>query len=202
MGLFGKFRNPADAARPYSEQIPGAVSPYYQPYINQGQEVDPRLMETYGRMGQNPMDYLNELMSGYSPSAGFKAKEKRLLETASNASAAGGFSGLPYDQEQQQGIVSALMDDSMQDWIKNVLGIQGTGLEGQQHISDRGYRASTGYGDILGGNLDQQAGLAFQGTAQKNQNRTNWMNLLGGGAGAALGFATQPTGSIFGKKLW
>jgi hypothetical protein len=141
-------------------------------------------------------------MSGYRASDGFKAKEQRLLDTASNAAAAGGFAGLPYDQEQQQGIVSALMDDSMRDWVQNVLGIQKTGLTGQQHISDRGYEASTGYGDILGGSLNQQGGAAFQGAAQKNANRSNWMKLLGGAAGAGLGFATQPTASIFGNSLW
>jgi len=36
----GSYSNPADAAMPYLEQVPGYVDQYYNPYINMGQ-TDP-----------------------------------------------------------------------------------------------------------------------------------------------------------------
>ncbi len=197
MGLFSSGKNPADKAMPYLNQIPGAVQPYYQPYIDQGQQAGQSAGAQYGRMANDPMQYLEELMGGYTMGDGFKRKEQRLLNTASNAAAAGGFAGLPYDQEQQAGITNALMDESMQQWLQNVLGIQGAGLQGQQHQADLGYGASTGYGDILGGSLNQMGGLAFQGQQQRNQDRSGMRNMLAGLLGGGMGWATGG-----GNKLW
>ena len=70
------------------------------------------------------------------------------------------------------------MNDDMQQWLQNVLGIQGTGLTGQQHQTDQGYGASTGYGDILGGSLNQMGGLAFQGQQQRNQDKAGLRNMI------------------------
>lgn len=196
MGLFSSGKNPADRAMPIAQQIPGAVQPYYQPYIDAGRQAGQESGAMYGRMANDPMQYLQELMNGYSMSDGYKHKENRLLNTASNAAAAGGFAGLPYDQEQQMSIQNALMDESMQQWLQNVLGIQGTGLAGQQHQADQGYNASTGYGDILGGSLNQQAGIAFQGQQQRNQDRNGMRGLLAGLLGGAGGFMSG------GNKLW
>lgn len=197
MGLFSSGKNPADKAMPYLSQIPGAVQPYYQPYIDRGQTAGQYAGQTYDRMANDPMQYLQELMNGYTTGAGFNKKKEDLLGVARNAAAGGGYAGLPFDQEQQTTLVNALMNDDMQQWLQNVLGIQGTGLMGQQHQADQGYNASTGYGDILGGSLNQMGGLAFQGQQQRNQDKAGLRNtiaaLLGGGAGWATGG---------GNKLW
>ena len=57
-------------------------------------------------------------------------RKKDLLGVARNAAAGGGYAGLPFDQEQQTTLVNALMNDDMQQWLQNVLSIQGTGLTG------------------------------------------------------------------------
>lgn len=202
MGLFSTGRNPADKAMLYLQQIPGAVQPYYQPYIDAGQNAGAEAGSMYSRMGNDPMQYLQELMNGYNPSEGYKAKESRLLDIAHNTAAAGGYAGLPYDEEQRASMVSALMSDDMQQWLNNVLGVQDMGLSGQQHLADQGFQASTGYGDILGGSLNQQGGLAFQGQQQRNQDKAALRKLFAGALGGAAGFGTQPTASAFGKTLW
>lgn len=202
MGLFSSGKNPANAAMQYLQQIPGAVQPYYEPYINAGRTAGESTGAIYDRLANNPVDYLNELMSGYDATPGAKAREKALLDAAHNAAAAGGYAGLPYDQEQQMSILNALRDDSMKQWLNTVLGIQGTGLSGQEHIADRGYNASTGYGDIIGSSLNQAGGVAFQGQQQRNQDRAGLRNLLGGILGGGIGLATQPSLSAFGRKIW
>lgn len=202
MGLFSSGKNPADRAMPLLNQIPGAVQPYYQPYIDQGQAAGQQAGDVYGRMSQDPMQYLQELMSGYSPSTGYKAREKQLLDVARNTAQMGGYAGLPYDEQQRTGMVNALMSDDMQQWLTNVLGIQGAGLTGQQHQADQGYQASTGYGDIVGGSLNQRAGAAFQGQQQRNQDRGGMRSMLAQLLGGGAGLATKPSASLFGNKLW
>lgn len=202
MGLFSSGKNPADRAMPYLEQIPGAVQPYYQPYIDQGRQAGEQAGSMYGRMAQDPMQYLQELMSGYNVSDGYKAKEQRLLDTAHNTAVAGGYAGLPYDERQRSEMVSALMSDDMQQWLNNVLGVQGMGLGGQQHLADQGFQASTGYGDIVGGSLNQRAGAMFQGQQQRNQDKAGLRSMLAQALGAGAGFGMQPSASAFGKTLW
>ena len=65
--LFGGGRNPADAAQGYLGQIPGAVNPYYQPYINAGQQSMGQTQGIYNQMTQNPNDYYNVLVFVRSP---------------------------------------------------------------------------------------------------------------------------------------
>ncbi len=184
----GGGQNPAQSAMPYLNQIPGAVGEYYKPFITAGQQAQEVVNPIYGRMSQDPNEFLNQIMRNYTPSEGYRFKERMLTRAAQNDAAQGGFLGTPTSQLQQADIVRGLLGDEMQQYLGNILGIQGAGLQGQENRIGRGFQASTGYGDILGSNLGQQAGLAFQGQAQQNANRlsrrNSFLNFLGQGLGA------------------
>ncbi len=50
-GLFGVGgKNPANAASKYLDQIPGAIKPYYDPYINAGKGALDELGSQYGQL--------------------------------------------------------------------------------------------------------------------------------------------------------
>ena len=75
----------------------------------------------------------------------------------------------------------------MQQFLKNVLGVFNTGLEGEEGIAGRGFDASKSLTDLLGGALNQQGGLAYKNQVDKNQNKTDLWNMFGKALGAGVG---------------
>ena len=104
-GLFGKKgRNPADASNQYLDQIPGAMKPYYQPYMDSGSRSMGKLEGEYGSALDDPNSIYNKLSSGYKESPGYQAKLQAALGAGQNASAAGGMLGTPQDVTQESKI--------------------------------------------------------------------------------------------------
>lgn len=214
MGFFdsifggGDMEDPSAAASSYFEQIPGRVTPYYQPFIESGKQASDVANPIYGRMAQDPSEFLNAIMRNYSPSEGYKFKEKHLGQKLSNTAAEGGYAGTPYSQLEQGDLINGLLGTDMQQFLQNILGIQGGGLQGQENRIGRGYEASGNLANILGQNLASQGQYAFHGAQQRNQNSMdrrgqnfNFLNGLissgakaygagmgGGGGGGAGGF--------------
>jgi hypothetical protein len=187
MGLFGGGnKNPADAGMSYLNQIPGALQPYYQPWINGGQNAMNQTQGVYGQMTQDPNAYYDKIASGYKQSPGYQARLQAGLQATGNAAAAGGMAGSNQHQFEAAEKANDIQGQDFQNYLNQVLGINNTGLQGNENALNRGYNASTGYGNALGTNLAQQGGLAFQGQAGENsKNQSGWENLFSG-AGAAL----------------
>lgn len=185
-----KAPNPADAARPYLNQIPGIGHENYDPYIKEGREASQMTGEEYQRLLQDPTGFVNQIMGSYKPSEGYNFKKNELSRELSNTAAAGGFAGTQYDESNRGKLIESLLSQDMQQYLRNILGVHGTGLEGKEIQAGRGYDASANLADYLGNNLSQQGGLAYQGRAYQNtarQNRDNaWLKL---GAQLAGGFA-------------
>lgn len=199
-------QNPADSAMPYLNQIPGVAKGYFDPFIGQGQEAYNQANPVYNRMTQDPSEFMNSMMRNYSPSEGYKFKERNMLKAAQNSAAQGGFAGTGNDQLNQSQMVQGLLGEDMQQYLSNLLGIQGTGLQGQENQMGQGYNASGQLADMLGANLGQQGALGYQGMAQRNQNqndrRANRMkftaDILGAGAGM-FGMGSDMGGGMGGR---
>ena len=59
-GLFGSTKgNPANSAMPYLNQIPGIGHQYFDPYVQQGQQVAPNLQAQYGQLTNDPTGFYN-----------------------------------------------------------------------------------------------------------------------------------------------
>lgn len=212
-GLKYSDPNPADNAMNYLNQVPGVAKQYLEPYIQPGMQAQNQLQNLYApnnevsqgyrKMSSNPMDYVNEIMRGYEPSAGYKYKENRALQAMRNSANAGGFAGTQNDQEEQARTVNGLMGEDMQQFLQNIFGTQQQGLGGLERmmagragtlepIAQRGYGASGDLANIIGSNLGQQAGLSFQGQRQQNFGkglaRQNRMGLFKDIAGMFGGF--------------
>jgi len=205
LGL-GMFRssgpNPADSAMPYLNQIPQFGREGYQPFIDQGQQAQQQLNPLYERMSQDPSAYINALMQNYSPSEGYRFKEQQMLRGAQNSAAQGGFAGTQNDQMAQADMIRGLLGGDMQQYLQNVMGAQGQGMQGLENQVGRGYESAGNLAGYLGNALGAQGGLAFQGQQQRNQNRADKrnaiFNLLGSLAGAGTGI--YQTNKMYGGR--
>jgi hypothetical protein len=208
-------------ARGYLNQIEPMARNTLSPYIQGGHEEErtlPRMYEgmyneyannqtpeEYGDMSSNPMGFLDNIMRGYTPSEGYKYKEKRMTDAARATGAAGGFAGTELDRESQADMIKGLLGGDIQEFLNNVLGTQRYGLEGRERYNERnmlgkeranalstasrenranrGFMASTDLANILGTLLGGQADLTMSGNKQGQSirgeaNRGN-MNTMG-----------------------
>jgi len=208
-------------ARGYLNQIEPVARGTFEPYMRGGYEAEATLPsryqgmydeyannetpEQYSEMADDPMEFINKIMRGYSPSEGYKYKEKRMTDAARAAGAAGGFAGTELDRESQADMIKGLLGGDIQEFLNNVLGAQKYGLEGGERYNERnmlgkeraralgaasleqranrGYMAASDLANILGSNLGQQAGLGIMGNRQsqtiRNEANRNNMDMFG-----------------------
>ena len=176
--FFSGGKNPADAAMPYLNQIPGMAKGYYEPYINKGNEAYNIFNPELNQMTSDPAAFLEKLMKGYEPSRGYQLQRDEALKAAGNSAAAGGMRGSSNDISNEARIADTLQGEDMQKWLQNVLGIQTRGQEGEQSLYNQGYNASNALSSDLSNVLGTQASLAFQGQANQNQSRSDLLSGL------------------------
>lgn len=189
-GLFGKSKNPANSAMPYLNQITPMAEQRLNPYIQRGNESGQRLQGEYQNLTDNPVGFYNDIMGQYTESEGFKNAYDRALRAMQNTSAATGTLGTSADNERIGGLASQLAMAGQRDWLSDILGLYGKGIEGEQGFSDQGYKANEDLTGIMGNALSSKAGLAFQGQQQKNQLQNELLRaIISGGAMYAGGKA-------------
>lgn len=201
--IFGSnSSNPANAAMPYLNQIPGVAQENLAPWQQQGQQAQQQNQQQYQKMASNPGDFLAELRASYSPSAGYKFREDQARKAAEGAAAAGGRTGTSANQAAQAKLVKDLMGEDEAAYLDRILGIQGTGLQGNENIATRGYGASGDLTNVLGSNLSQQGTLAYKGKENQNAASQGLGKLLAQLAGGGIGFALGgPAGAAIGSGL-
>jgi hypothetical protein len=183
----GGYTNPAQPGMEYLNQIPGAVKPYYDPYINAGKESLASLMAQYGQLVSNPGERYSQLGQGFQESPGYQFQYEQGMNAANSAAAAGGMAGTPYAQQNAATFSSQLANQDYYNYMNQVLGLYNTGLGGQSGINQMGYGASDAMANQLSSSLMNQAGMAYQGANNQNAaNQAGNSNLLQMG-GAALG---------------
>lgn len=182
-----KYRNPANDAMPYTQQIEPQSRQAYNPYIERGNQAAESNFDIYQQLAQEPENRYNELWESYSPSKGYEYKKKILQQEARNAAAAGGFLGTPYYQRQQEELVNSLINSDFENYLNQIQGMQKTGLEGQQYYAGQGYNANKELNDVLANLLQQQAQLSYMGQYAKNQNKSDLLKTLAQSAGSLYG---------------
>ena len=195
--------NPANAAMPYYNQIPGMENNNYNPYIQRGNDAYNNSNPTINEMSSDPAGFLQKLMGGYTASKDYQMKNDAMTRSAGNSAAAGGMRGSLDDIKNQAGISDSLLGNDMQNWLTNVLGVQKTGLQGEQNLQNQGYNASNALTGDLSNVMGTQGSLAFQGQTNQNQNHSDMMSLLTKlGAGGAGWFFGGPQGASAVSKFF
>lgn len=165
----GGYSNPADSGMNYLNQIPGAVKPYFQPYIDRGQKNANTLQGQYDQMTGDPSGFYNNLGKGYKESPGFQLRLQRALQGISNASAGNHQYGSPADQTQQAEQAALMSGEDYEKYLNHIMNIFGQGQKGMEHFNDQGFDASREYGNTIGNNLNSKAAFAYGGQAGQNQ---------------------------------
>lgn len=179
MGMFD-FMSGSSSANNYLKKIPGVVKPYYDPYIESGNQAIPILEEQYGKLVSNPGDIYSSLGSGFQTSPGYNFALEQALNASNNAAAAGGMAGSPMHEQQNMTVATGLADQDYYNYMNDVLGLYNTGLSGEQKLYNTGYQASDTLAKILSGNLQSQATAAAMGNQYGS---AMGLGLLGIGAG-------------------
>lgn len=180
------WKNPADSAMPYLNQMRDTITPYYQPYMQAGQQAMGALMPQYQSLMSNPSGALNQMGQGYQASPGYQYNVDQATKAANQAAAAGGMVGSPAEQQSLAGNISGMASQDYNTWLSNVLGLYGQGMQGMQGINQMGFNANSDMANSLGNNLNSQANLAYAGQMGANQNK-----------GGLIGGAAKAIGSLF-----
>ena len=185
----GSYKNPADDAMKYLEQIPGEVKPYYDPYINAGGSSLDQLMQQYNMLVNNPGNLMSSIGEGFTQSPGYQFQYNQGMNAANAAAASGGMLGTPYHQNQAASISSNLANQDFYNYLQTALQQYNAGLKGYEGINSMGYNASNELANTIGNNRLNQANMSYLGTSNQNQaNADAFKALLGGGATVASAF--------------
>jgi hypothetical protein len=212
-GLFGggkpDFQNPADSSMPYLQNLPEALRPYFQPYMQHGEQaygqmsdINKLLQNQYGSMMNDPNAFLAKIGAGYKQSPGYQWSLNQAMQGGKNAAAAGGALGTPANQQQMEQTAEGMANQDYQQYLQNAFGVLGQGQKGMGGIADQlrsiyglGAQMSGEYGTDIGQGMMSQAQMAAEAAKarnQYNQDQSNsesqgWGNLAGIGMGL-LGF--------------
>lgn len=186
-----KFQNPADAGMPYLKNIPGAVSPYYNPYMQAGQGAMSDLQGQYKDLLNDPGSINARLGAGYKQSPGYQFKLSQAMMAGDNAAAAGGMAGSPLHQQANMTTANGIASQDYNDYMTRMQNLYGEGLHGEQGMMDQGYNASNEMGQSVGNMYNSEANLAAQGANQQNQYNQAKSKANSDMFGSAMGFGAQ-----------
>jgi hypothetical protein len=182
-GLFGgDDEDPEKDAGNYLDQIPEAMRPYFQDYINSGKKNLGDLNGQYDNLTGDPGAFVNKIGANYTESPGYQARLHSALTAGTNAQASGGMAGTPQHQEVNMETAGRIAGEDYENYLKHALGQYNRGLKGKEGLNSQGYDASKGYGENIGSALGAKAGLSFEGAKGRNANRRNQFGQLVQGA--------------------
>lgn len=189
---------PASQAMGYVSQIPGAVGPYYNPYIQSGQGANQNLSGGLGSVFNNPVGAYNQVAGSYQMSPYAQNQINAETTAINNTAAAGGYAGSPYNQQQVGQMVQGLTSKDENEYINSVMGLWHMGLLGEEDLDNLGFNASSKMADVTGNTLNTEGGLAFANQSEKNAMHRNRMSNILGLTGMGVGALASPLGSMFG----
>lgn len=169
---------PYERAAERMEDIGDIAQQYYGPYAQAGQQALEDLQQRFGAMAQSPTDVMGDIMEQYEESPRAQFEQQQLERSLGNTAAAGGFAGTPYHQQQVGDQVQQLLSKDMERYLQDALGIQRTGLAGEQDIMGKGLQAGGQLADVLGTLRGQQAGLGFRGEMAQQTGQESITNAL------------------------
>ncbi len=229
-GLFGGGNQnnqyaSSQAAMPYLNQIGTNITPYFNPYINAGQQALPQLQQQYGnllgegaglqnqynQLMNDPTSVMNKIGAGFQQSPGYQWQVNQSLGAANRAAAAGGMVGSPAEQQQIAGTVNQLANQDYYNYLNHGMsmyntGLQGAtnlygmGLQGEQDLAHMGLSATNSLTDDLMSQYLSQASDAYAGGGKPQGGGMGGI-FSGALGGAATGSSFGPYGALIGAGV-
>lgn len=189
------YKNPADKAMPYLDQVPGMVSPYYDPYIQSGRRALSTTENEYGNLIRDPGARMNQIGQSFHQSPGYQYQVDQALGAANRASAAGGMLGSPMEMQGIAQSVNGMANQDYYNYLDRALNLYGQGLNGMSDINHLGYGAADKYASDLYENQQNKANLAYAGQADENnfegRRRGRMASMIGNGISGVASSASR-----------
>ena len=160
-------------------QIPGELRQYLMPYINAGKGAMGKATGEYDKLISDPNEIINRLGAGYKQSPGYEFRLNQGENAINNAAAAGGMVGTGQHQQQAGELAENLAGEDFYNFLNKVLGLYGTGLQGEQGITELGAGASGSLANSLANILKTQAQLKYQSGLNENQQNSDLFSSIG-----------------------
>lgn len=160
--LFGGGNNAPQAAMNNYNQIPGIYKQYMDPYVNAGQHELGGYQNELNKMMSDPQGYIQNIMNGYHPSAQYQNQVHQATTAANNAASAGGTLGTGVEQNQLAGEVNNFANQDQQQYLNNVLGVHGQGMQGVGGIVQNGQSMASMLAQLLAKNQQDEGSLNYQ----------------------------------------
>lgn len=192
------FKNPADSAMPYMNQITNMLPGMYNPYINAGQSQIPGLQSQFNQLVNNPGGMLNNIGQSFHQSPGFQFQTDQALGAANRAAAAGGMAGTPMEQQNLATTVNGLANQDYYNYLNHATNLYGQGLQGMQGMYSTGLNATNSLSSQLSQALASQGQLAYSGQNTQNQHDQGTQGGIWGLISGALGGLGQGAGQMGG----
>lgn len=168
----------------YLQQIPGQITPYYQPYMDAGTGAMSNLQSQYGQLINDPGAKFNQMGQSFQQSPGFNFAMQQALQGSNHAAASGGMAGSPEHEQENQTMATNLANQDYYNYMNNVTGLYGEGLHGEQDMMHQGYKATQSLTDQIAQALAAESALSYKQDASKN---SMWDSLAKGvGEGASM----------------
>jgi hypothetical protein len=151
----------------YLEQIPGAITPYLQPYMDAGSGAMTNLQGQYSQLINDPGAKFNQMGQSFQQSPGFAWQMQQALQGANHAAAAGGMAGSPEHEQQNESVANNLANQDYYNYMDHVMPMYTEGLHGEQGLMHQGYEATTNLTDQIAQELSQSARLQYGEDASK-----------------------------------
>lgn len=178
-GLFGDSGAPYEAAMDQYQQWANKAQGTQQPYLNAGQGAISDYQK-WLQSQQDPSGFINHMMSRYQQSPYNTYLQQQSQNAGQNAASASGLMGsTPFLQQQQQNAAN-ISQQGMNDWLKQVLGINTQYGQGQQNLMNSGQNAANSLTNMYN-QMGQQMGQAAYG--QNAGKQQDFWNTIGGGLG-------------------
>lgn len=176
-GLFGHSNAPYDAAMQQYQQYANQAQGAQQPYLNAGNQAIGSYQDWLNSQ-KNPSQYINSLMSDYQQSPYNTYLQQQSQNAANNAASASGLMGsTPYLLQSQQNAAN-IGQQGLNDWLRNVLGINTQYGQGQQNLMMGGQQSANELTNMYN-QLGQEMGQAAYGSSAGKQH--DLWNTIGGG---------------------
>ncbi len=178
-GLFGDSGAPYGDAMDQYQQWMNKAQGVQQPYLNAGNDALGKYQQWLNGQ-QDPAKFMNNLTNQYKESPYTQFLQQQSMRAGQNAASADGTMGSTPFVQQMQNNAGNIASAGINDWLKNVLGINTQYGQGQQDLVHGGQNAANSLSNMYG-QMGQQMGQAAYGQrAGKNQDM--W-NAIGGGLG-------------------
>ena len=186
--LFGNQAPDYSNVESQLQQIPGTITPYFQPYIQAGEQSLGGLQQQLTGLLQDPGALMQSLGAGYRTSPGMQQSMMQATEAANRAAAAGGQLGSPAEQQALAKQIYGMGEKDYGDYLNRVLGLYGTGVSGLSGLTQLGAGMGRGLAEDLAQVRMSQAGLEEAKMQAEQQSQAGLMGGLGSllGAGASL----------------